>query len=118
MLYTNLRHIQSADEHARILSENTNVMIVCGRMGSMCVPVYGLAEALEKDYPHIRFFDMEFDHPEAYVIRNLPEVSEFMGIPFTLYYNNGKVVRATSGLQTKAQIMSILDNEFAPIVPV
>ena len=42
MLYTNLRHIESADEHAKILSENENVMVVCGRMGPMCIPVYAI----------------------------------------------------------------------------
>ena len=113
MLYTNLKHIESADEHAKILSENENVMVVCGRMGPMCIPVYGIAEELEADYKHVQFFDMEFDNPESYVIRQLPEVRGFMGIPFTIYYKNGKVVKATSSIQTKAQVTTILNQEFA-----
>jgi thioredoxin 1 len=113
MLYTNLKHIESADEHAKILSENENVMVVCGRMGPMCIPVYGIAEELEADYKHVQFFDMEFDNPESYVIRQLPEVRGFMGIPFTIYYKNGKVVKATSSIQTKAQVITILNQEFA-----
>jgi thioredoxin 1 len=36
-----------------------------------------------------------------------------MGIPFTIYYKNGKVVQATSSIQTKDKIVSILDKEFA-----
>jgi thioredoxin 1 len=113
MLYTNLKHIESADEHAKILSENENVMVICGRMGPMCIPVYGIAEELEKKYPHVQFFDMEFDNPEAHVIRDIPEVRNFMGIPFTIYYKNGKVVKATSSIQTKQQVTSILDEQFA-----
>ena len=113
MLYTNLKHIESADEHAKILSENENVMVICGRMGPMCIPVYGIAEELEPEYKHVQFFDMEFDNPESHVIRQIPEVHGFMGIPFTIYYKNGKVVKATSSIQTKAQVTTILNQAFA-----
>ena len=116
MLYTNLKHIESAADHAAIISENENVMVICGRMGPMCIPVYGIAEELEKEYSHVKFYDMEFDNPEAHVIRNLPEVRGFMGIPFTIYYRNGKVVKATSSIQTRAQVTSILDSAFGPAV--
>ncbi len=112
MLYTNLKHIETADDHARIIKENTNVMVICGRMGPMCIPVYGIAEELEEEYPHVSFFDMEFDNPQSHVIRNLPEVRGFMGIPFTVYYKNGKVVKATSSIQTRDQVKAILDKEF------
>jgi thioredoxin 1 len=112
MLYTNLHHIETAANHADIINENENVMVICGRMGPMCIPVYGIAEELEEEYPHVKFCDMEFDNPEADVIRHLPEVRGFMGIPFTIYYKNGKVVKATSSIQTKAQVISILDKEF------
>jgi thioredoxin 1 len=113
MLYTNLKHIESAAEHAKIINENENVMVICGRMGPMCIPVYGIAEELEKEYPHVKFFDMEFDNPESHVIRNLPEVRNFMGIPFTIYYKNGKVAKATSSIQSMSQVKTILDSEFA-----
>jgi thioredoxin 1 len=116
MLHTNLKHIETAADHAKIISENENVMVICGRMGPMCIPVYGIAEELEDDYKHVKFCDMEFDNPESHVIRNLPEVKGFMGIPFTIYYKNGKVVKATSSIQTKAQITAILDKEFATTV--
>lgn len=102
----------TAEDHARIISENENVMVICGRMGPMCIPVYGIAEELKEEYPHVKFYDMEFDNPQSYVIRNLPEVRGFMGIPFTIYYKNGKVVRATSSIQNRQQITSILDTEF------
>ncbi len=116
MLYTNLKHIESAADHSKILSENENVMVICGRMGPMCIPVYGIAEELEEQYSHVKFYDLEFDNPESYVIRQLPEVRGFMGIPFTVYYKNGKVVKATSSIQSKEQVTSILDKEFAATV--
>ena len=109
MLYTNLNHIESAEQHSKIINENENVMVICGRMGPMCIPVYRIAFELEEEYKHVKFFDMEFDNPEAHVIRNLEEVRGFMGIPFTIYYKNGKVVKATSSIQSKQQVTSILE---------
>ncbi|MFZ0280810.1 MAG: thioredoxin family protein [Bacteroidales bacterium] len=111
MLYTNLKHLESAADLKKAISENENVMVICGRMGPMCIPVYGIAEELEDEYRHVKFFDMEFDNPESHIIRSLPEVRGFMGIPFTIYYKNGKVVKATTSIQTKDQIISILDKE-------
>ncbi len=112
MLQTNLKHILSATEHQGILKENENVMICCGRMGPMCLPVYGIMEGLQAAYPHVKFFDMEFDNPESHVIRNAPECRGFMGLPFTVYYRNGKLVSATSSIQNEEQIRTILDREF------
>lgn len=116
MLYTNLDHIETAAQLQKIISENENVMVICGRMGPMCIPVYGIAEQLRDEYKHVKFYDMEFDNPEAHIIRNLPEVRGFMGIPFTIYYKNGKVVKATSSIQTMQQVRAILDEHFgAPV---
>lgn len=115
MLYTNLHHVMTAAEHQKLINENENVMICCGRMGPMCIPVYGIMEDLEEEYKHVKFADMEFDNPEAYVIRDVPEVRGFMGIPFTMYYKNGKLVKATSSIQSMSQVRAILDNEFAPV---
>ena len=112
-LMTNLEHVMTAAEHAKILEENENVMICCGRMGPMCVPVYAAMEELRDEYPDVKFMDMLFDSPEAHVIRNAPECAGFMGLPFTMYYKNGKVVKATSSIQSKEQIKAILDEQFS-----
>lgn len=112
MLNTNLKHIENVAEYNKVLKENENVMLVCGRMGPMCIPVYGIAEEFENEYKHVKFCDFEFDTQEADIIRKLPEVRGFMGIPFTIYYKNGKVVKATSSIQTKEQVKTILDKEF------
>jgi len=116
MLYTNLKHLESAADLKKAISENENVMVICGRMGPMCIPVYGIAEELEDEYRHVKFYDMEFDNPEAHIIRSLPEVRGFMGIPFTIYYKEGKVVKATSSILTRDQITAILDKEFSAAV--
>jgi thioredoxin 1 len=113
MLYTNLKHILTADEHQKLINENENVMVCCGRMGPMCIPVYGIMEEIEPEYAHVKFFDMEFDNPEAYVIRDAPECRSFMGIPFVMYYKNGKVVKATSSIQSMAQVRENLDTLFS-----
>jgi thioredoxin 1 len=113
MLQTNLKHITSKEQYEELLSSQEKVMISCGRMGPMCVPVYASMKELEAEYPGVAFFDMEFDHPDATVIRNLPQCRGFMGLPFTVYYKNGEVVAATSSIQTKEQIKAILDDNLS-----
>ena len=113
MLHTNLTHVMSKDEHEKLLSENENVMICCGRMGPMCIPVYETMEELEGEYGNVKFADMEFDLPDANVIRSLPETNGFAGLPFVVYYKNGKPVKATSSIQSREQITEILDEQFS-----
>ncbi|NOZ34501.1 MAG: thioredoxin family protein [Chlorobi bacterium] len=112
-LQTNLDHIETENQYNDILSNNENVMICCGRMGPMCVPVYADMEKLRDEYPHVKFYDMLFDIPDAQVIRNLPECLGFMGLPFTVYYKKGKVVKAASSIQMRDQITAILDEQFS-----
>lgn len=112
MLNTNLNHLQTASELEKTIKENENVMVCCGRMGPMCIPVYGAMEKLVGDYSNVAFYDMEFDNPESKIIRGLPECKNFRGLPFTVYYKNGKVVAATPSIQTSSQITEILDKEF------
>ena len=111
-LQTRLHHIHSEDEFNQVINSNKHVMICCGRMGPMCVPVYAAMEILREQYPDIAFFDMPFDHPEAHIIRNLPECRGFMGLPFTLYFENGKVVKATTSVQSQDQVETILKKYF------
>lgn len=111
MLQTDLKHILSVDEHQKLIEENENVMICCGRMGPMCIPVYAAMSDLEDDYKQVAFADMEFDIPDASVIRNAPECRGFMGLPFVVYYKNGELVHATSSIQSKDQITKILEEK-------
>ena len=113
MLKTNLTHVLSEKDHSELLNSNENVMICYGRMGPMCIPVYEVMEELEGEYKNIKFADMEFDSQDAKVIRNLPECRSFQGLHFVVYYKNGKVVNATSSIQSRDQITSILDEQFA-----
>ncbi len=113
MLNTNLAHVLSEKEHTELLNNNENAMICCGRMGPMCVPVYESMEELEGEYKNVKFADMEFDSPDAKVIRNLPECRSFAGLPFVVYYKNRKVVKATSSIQSRDQITKILDKNFS-----
>ena len=112
MLRTKLKHLETKDEIKKTLEENENVMICCGRMGPMYVPVYSIMEKLEKKYPNVVFRDMEFDITDADFIKELPECYGFMGLPFTVYFKNGKAIAATSSIQSEKQIIEILDSKF------
>jgi len=112
LLQTAVHEIESAAELESIINENENVMVCCGRMGPMCLPVYDVMEELEEEREDVKFFSMAFDSPEAGVIRNAPECRGFMGLPFTMYYKNGKVTHATSSIQNMQQVSGILDEHF------
>lgn len=107
-LQTRLEHIHSEAEFHQVLEDNVNVMVCCGRMGPMCLPVYAAMEILKDRYEHVAFYDMPFDHPEAHIIRNLSICRGFMGLPFTVYFKNGEPVKATTSIQTQDQVESIL----------
>ena len=112
MLHTNLKHLETDEETREALKNNENVVICCGRMGPMCTPVYSILSQLETQYPHVRFYDQDFDIPAARFIKHLPECASFMGLPFTVYFENSKVVAATPSIQTGDQISRMLDREF------
>ena len=112
LLRTGLPEIESAAELEKVLAENENVMVCCGRMGPMCFPVYNVMERLEKERTNVKFMVMAFDNPEAAIIRNAPECSSFMGLPFTMYYKNGKVAQATSSIQNMDQVSGVLNEQF------
>lgn len=114
MLQTQLKHVESTTQYQELLASQPKVAIVCGRMGPMCIPVYGIMEALRDKYPDVEFYDMEFDSQVGReTIRSLPETRGFNGLPFTVYYRDGKVAVATTSIQTKAQVKEILDRTMA-----
>ncbi len=113
MLQTNLEHVNSKKELEQILANNEKVAVCCGRMGPMCIPVYDIFEVFREKYPDIKFMDMDFDIPDAAVIRNLPECRTFRGLPFTIYYRNGKVVKATSSIQSAEQVKDVINEVFS-----
>jgi len=112
MLETAIHEIETAAELGKIINENEKVMVCCGRMGPMCIPVYDDMEKLEEERTDVKFYVMGFDTPEASAIRNAPMCRGFMGLPFTVYYKNGKMVKATTSIQDKEQIVSVLDQFF------
>ncbi len=114
MLSTNLKHLLSKADYDEALKQNENVMVCCGRMGPMCIPVYDVMEKLEPKYTHVAFRDLEFDGPAGHLIRSLPQCRGFNGLPFVVYFRKGEVVHATTSIQTKQQVTSILDRVFAP----
>lgn len=112
-LRTNVHEIETAAELQKILNENENVMVCCGRMGPMCIPVYEIMGELEEEYDNVKFYSMAFDSPESAAIRTAPQCRGFMGIPFTMYYKNGKVAKATTSIQSMSQVKENLNRYLA-----
>jgi thioredoxin 1 len=113
MLNTKLKTLKSKEELSDLIAKNEKAVVCCGRMGPMCIPVYDILEVFEEKYPDTRFRNMDFDTPDAAAIKNLPECRSFTGLPFTVYYRYGKVVKATSSIQTAKQIKDIMAEVFA-----
>jgi thioredoxin 1 len=113
MLQTNLKHIESEKELQELIENNEKAVVCCGRMGPMCIPVYDILEVFQDKYADIQFRDMDFDIPAAAVIKKLPECRDFWGLPFTVYYRNGKVVKATSSIQSAKDIKDVLAEVFS-----
>lgn len=113
LLQTSIHEIETSTELEKIIDENKNVMVCCGRMGPMCMPVYDSMEELEEERTDVKFYSMAFDTPEAGIIRNAPEANGFMGLPFVMYYKDGKVIDAKSSIQSMQQITNVLDEHFA-----
>ncbi len=112
MLQTNLEHVETEEELKELIENNEKVAVCCGRMGPMCVPVYGIFEVLREKHTDIQFWDMDFDIPVAVMIKGLPECQMFNGLPFTIYYRNGKVVKATTSIQSAKQVKSAISEAF------
>ena len=113
MLQTNLEHIETEEQIKELIDNNEKVAVCCGRMGPMCIPVYDIFEIFREKYPDIQFLDMDFDIPAAAMIKRLPECRKFDGLPFTIYYRNSKVVKATSSIQSGKEIKNIIKDVFA-----
>lgn len=115
MLSTNLKHIETDEQFRAALEDNENLMVCCGRMGPMCIPVYDIMEKLGPKYPHVAFRDMAFDSTVANHVRSLPEVRGYNSLPFTVYFHKGRVVAATGGIQNKREVTAKLEQSFAGV---
>ncbi|NQT25707.1 thioredoxin [candidate division KSB1 bacterium] len=114
MLMTKLEHLEGEGEIKRVLRNNENVMICCGWNSPMCILVCKIMAQLEVQYPHVAFRDLDFDIPDASFIKKLPECALFKHMPFNIYFKKGEIVDITTCVQSKKQIVKILDREFGP----
>lgn len=109
MLYTNFKHLETATNFRQTILENENVLIICGRMDPTSISVYRIVEELEPEYNQVKFFDMEYDNPESFVIRHIPEVNDALRPPFAAFFRNGEMVMITDRIQSKKQISELLN---------
>ena len=101
MLYTNLKHLETAHEYLKIIEENASAVIICGRMDAKSVLLYNAAEELEREFRQVLFFDMEFDNPESEVLQVLNPDKYNAVNPFVVFCKDGKVAGVVPGGQTK-----------------
>jgi len=113
MLYTNLKHIEKDADLLQAIHEHENVLVICGRMDPVCIPVFRIAEELESEFSHVRFYDMESDNPESQMICSMTEVLSFTGLPLTIYYRNGQIAKVTTDIHSKEQLVNFLEHELA-----
>lgn len=55
MLETNLNHLITAEQHQEAISDNEDVVVCCGRMGSMLIPAYEIMELIRDSCPSVQF---------------------------------------------------------------
>ncbi|MCD6321701.1 MAG: thioredoxin family protein [Clostridiales bacterium] len=106
MLNTNVKEIKSPAEYEEYVNNNDSLVICAGRLGPMCIPVYIAMEQMEKEeqFKDVKLLTVDFDTASALAIRRNEKCRNFMGLPFTAYYKNGKMVHATSSIQSRMQL--------------
>ena len=112
MLYTNLKHIETAAELERAINDYENVVIICGRMDPASIESYCIAEELEKKYSNIKFYDMEFDNPETMEMQNTMEICKIGNLPLIGYFINNNLIYLSYGVQSKELFEERLKKEF------
>lgn len=109
MLYTNLKHFETAADFQQTIAESGQVVIVCGRMGEFSIPVYRILEELQTEYTPVKFFDMEYDNPESHVVCKLFVDMSEAKIPFLLFYENGELIFRSWGTKTKEELVLLVE---------
>jgi thioredoxin 1 len=66
---------------------------------------------LQDEYPRVKFFDMEFDNPEAKIVCDLFTDIPEAKIPFLLFYENGVLIFKSWGTKTKEEIEEIIQKQ-------
>jgi thioredoxin 1 len=112
MLYTNLKHITTADDFKNVLESYDKAVIACGRMDAASVSVYRELESLKQNNKNILFFDFEYDNPESEVLCNMVKESDCKEIPFVIFLKQGVLCRVTFGIQSKKVFQQLIRSEF------
>lgn len=112
MLYTNLKHIESASDYWQIIRMHTNLVICYGRMDLHSIAIYNIMEEVQAEYPHIAFYDLEFDNPEFEMVRTHYACNHKNDVPYVIYLQNATLIRITNGSQKKEDVTVILHELF------
>ncbi len=113
MLYTNLKHIESANDYYHFIAEQENIVLICGSMDINSITIYRIVEEIEKDYQHVKFADIEFDNPEMLIVNKIIETHEFKDKPLLIYFKNGELIHISSGIKTKEELKFSIEHTFS-----
>jgi thioredoxin 1 len=98
MLRTNLNHLET-EEAAREVIKITKGRDLLRQNGTDVYPGIRYFGPTQAQYPDVCFYDMEFDIPAARFIKKPSVMRCIYGLPFTVYFKNGKVATATTSIQ-------------------
>ena len=112
MLYTNLKHIETAAEWVQATAGSESMVLFCGRMDSESIRLYRVAEKLEKEFAQVRFFDLEADNPDTF--RFVAEIvaTEERQLPMALLFRNGEVIGTIPGTGDEELVKQHLLTQF------
>jgi len=109
MLYTDLQHIENANEFALYKKQYNSIVVLCGRMNSQTVNVYRELLELKELFSQIVFCDLDYDNPEFNEI--CISLKNIENTPLLLFIKNNKIVTSTTGVIEKEKIQKIINNE-------
>ena len=72
MLQTNLKRLETDKETQEAFKKQRECSHLLCPDRPVCIPVYAIVSHLETRYPHLRFYDQDFDIPAARFIRRIP----------------------------------------------
>ena len=112
MLYTDLKHIERNTDFERVLKENENVAIICGRMDYNSISAYRIASELIEKYQNIGFFDLEWDNPEFEFLHRLTSTQLNTEIPYIILLNHGEIVKITTDVSDVNRVDNVIKEVF------
>ena len=112
MLYTNLKHIELTSQLNDIIGGYKNVVMCYGRMNYNCIHVFNALENLEKEFPDVQMYDIEYDNPEFEDFRQSTRSLTMTELPYLIFFKNGIVQEVYTGKKDENQLRNLILNTY------